>query len=124
MSAAAAYAFVFLTIVLTVYGQFAIKWQVLSVQALPATSGGKLAYIAQLLTSPLIISAIGAAFLASLCWMLAMTRLQLSHAYPMTALTFVLVVIGSSIIFDEPISTLKLCGLALIIAGIVVGSQG
>jgi multidrug transporter EmrE-like cation transporter len=124
MSAAAAYALVFLTVLLTVYGQFAIKWQVLSAQALPATSGGKLAYMAQLLTSPLIISAIAAAFLASLCWMLAMTRLQLSHAYPMTALTFVLVVIGSSIFFDEPISTLKLCGLALIIAGITVGSQG
>ena len=40
---------------------------------------------------PWIITAFIAAFLASVTWMLAMTRLQISHAYPMTALTFVVV---------------------------------
>lgn len=124
MSAMTAYALVLLTVLLTVYGQFAIKWQVLASKQIPASWDERIAYITHLLLSPLVISAIAAAFLASISWMIAMSRLQLSHAYPMTALTFVLVVIGSNYMFHEPLSPLKIFGLMLIVAGIVVGSQG
>ncbi len=124
MTLVASYALVLLTILLTVFGQFAIKWQVLASGPIPAGTQGRIAFVLHLLLTPLVIAAVAAAFLASVSWMLAMTRLPLSHAYPMTALTFVLVVLGSNYVFNEPISTLKICGLILIVAGIVVGSRG
>lgn len=119
-----AYCLVFCTVFLTVCGQFIIKWQVLRAGTLPAAPEEKLRFILQLLLNPWVVGAFVAAFLASITWMLAMTKLQLSHAYPMTALTFVLVVLGSAIAFSEPITLLKLIGLVLIVAGIFVGSQG
>lgn len=118
------YFYILLTIILTVYGQIVIKWQVLKVGALPEGLVGKVDFMVQLLLNPWILSALAAAFLASFFWMAAMTKLQLSHAYPFMGLTFVVVMLASSFFFHEPISTLKIIGVALIVLGLVVGSQG
>jgi multidrug transporter EmrE-like cation transporter len=56
--------------------------------------------------------------------MAAMTKLELSHAYPFVSLAFVLVVLCSAWLFNEPLNMTKLAGLALICIGIVIGSQG
>lgn len=118
------YAYIFLTIVLTVYGQIAIKWQVLKAGSLPEALPDKLAFICLLLLNPWIISALAAALLASVFWMAAMTRLQLSHAYPFMSLAFVLILMASGLFFHEAITPLKIAGVALIVLGIIVGSQG
>ncbi|UHQ20007.1 EamA family transporter [Lysobacter sp. KIS68-7] len=119
-----AYCLVLTTVLLTVSGQFLLKWQVLRAGALPADASERLHFLLRLLLNPWVLSAFAAAFLASVTWMMAMTKLQLSHAYPMTALTFALVVFGSAVLFHEPVTPLKVVGLVLIVAGIVVGSQG
>lgn len=124
MKAASAYGFVLLTIVLTVYGQLVVKWQVGLASRGGIPGGGKLAFVAELLLNPWIISSFAAAFLAAASWMLAMTKLDLSHAYPFMASTFVLVAAGSWLWFAEPITAPKLAGLSLIVLGIVIGSRG
>lgn len=118
------YFYIFLTIALTVYGQLIIKWQVLKAGALPDPLGDKIAFLLQLLLNPWILSALFAAFLASFCWMAAMTKLQLSHAYPFMGLTFVLVLFASGVFFQEPVTTLKIVGVTLIVLGLAVASQG
>ncbi|PKO70592.1 MAG: hypothetical protein CVU22_00330 [Betaproteobacteria bacterium HGW-Betaproteobacteria-16] len=118
------YVFVACTILLTVYGQLIIKWQVLAAGDVPTDGGDKIWFILQLLSNLWIISALIAAFLASLTWMAAMTKLQLSHAYPFMSLAFVLVVVFSSWFFNEPITTPKVVGVALVMLGLAVGSQG
>lgn len=118
------YFYIALTILLTVFGQIAIKWQVTQAGNLPAEFDQKIIFLGKLLINPWIMSALFAALLASVAWMAALTRLQLSHAYPFMSISFVLVLILSAMIFHEPIGTYKMVGMALIIAGIVIGSQG
>lgn len=118
------YFYVLLTILLTVYGQIVIKWQVLKVGSLPQETADKILFMLQLLLNPWIVSALAAAFLASFFWMAAMTKLQLSHAYPFMGLTFVVVMLASGFFFHEPITTLKVVGVALIVLGLTVASQG
>jgi multidrug transporter EmrE-like cation transporter len=118
------YLYVAGTILLTSYGQLIIKWQVAAAGPFPGTTLGKLEFLARLLLNPWIVSALLAAFAAVILWMAAMTRLDLSHAYPFMSLAFVLVVLGSAWFFHEPLTLLKVTGLALICAGIVIGSQG
>lgn len=118
------YLYVVLTILFTVYGQLVLKWQVGQAGNLPATSGEKIFFLVSLLLNPWIVSGFMAAFMASLCWMAAMTKFDLSHVYPFMGLTFVLVLIGSGIFFGETISPLKITGTALIVLGIIVASQG
>ena len=118
------YAYVFLTIFLTVYGQIAIKWQVAAAGPFPADPQGKVLFLAKLLLNPWVMSALAAALLAAVSWMAAMTKLDLSHAYPFMSLAFILVLVFSALIFHEPVTLPKVAGLVLICAGIVVGSQG
>lgn len=118
------YFYIFLTIALTVYGQIVLKWQVIGVGQFPHNLSDKIFFLARLLLNPWVLSGFFAAFLASLAWMAAMTKLDLSHAYPFMSLNFVLVIILSSAFFHEAITAPKIIGLGLIILGIVVGSRG
>lgn len=114
------YLFIALMIGLTLYGQFALKWQVSLAGPLPADAGSQLHYVVGLLLSPWVISGLAAAFLASVCWMLALTKLELSRAYPFTALSLVLVVFASALFFGETLNAGKVAGATLIVAGVFV----
>ena len=118
------YAYVACTILLTVYGQIIIKWQVMDAGPFPDAVTDKLWFLAKLLINPWIVSALAAALLAAVAWMAAMTKLDLSHAYPFTSLAFVLVTLASGVVFHEPVGGLKIAGIALICLGIAIGSQG
>lgn len=118
------YFYILCTILLTVYGQLIIKWQVIKAGVFPESGAEKIVFLLQLLLNPWVISAFFAALLASVTWMAAMTKLQLSHAYPFMSLAFVLVLIFSGILFHEPISSPKIVGTVLVIIGLIIGSQG
>ncbi len=122
MSYVTSYIMVLMTILFGVYGQLILKSRVLRAGAFPVDLQDKLFFILKLFLDPWVISAFVGAFLASLCWMAAMTRLPLSKAYPFTSLTFVMILILSSVFFNEPITLTKVLGLAFIICGIVISS--
>lgn len=118
------YFYIALTILFTVYGQLILKWQVSQAGVLPDAFSAKIAFLFGLLMNPWILSGFIAAFLASLSWMAAMTKFNLSHAYPFMGLSFVLVLFGSGFFFGEAISAMKIAGTALIVLGIIIASQG
>ncbi len=118
------YFYLAMTILLTVYGQLIFKWRVAGAGPLPDDWGGKLSYIGTLLLEPWILSGFAAAFLASLFWILAVSRLELSHAYPFMSLNFVLVFLFAAVFFHEAVTPAKLIGLGLIVAGLVVAGRG
>jgi multidrug transporter EmrE-like cation transporter len=118
------YVYVACTVLLTVYGQLVIKWQVAGAGSLPAETADKVWFLANLLVNPWIMSALAAALLAAVSWMAAMTKLDLSHAYPFLSAVFVLVPLASVLLFHEPVTAPKVIGLALIVAGILVGGRG
>ncbi len=112
------------TVLLTVYGQLVVKWQVASAAGRGGDPADRAAFLLVLLANPWVLSALAAAFGAALCWMLAMVKLDLSHAYPFVALSFVLVLFLSALLLGEPLSWTKALGTLLIVAGVAVGSQG
>jgi multidrug transporter EmrE-like cation transporter len=118
------YFYVSMTIFFTVYGQLVLKWQVNEAGQLPVDLGGKIFFLFKLLLNPWIISGFVSAFVAALSWMAAMTKFELSYAYPFVSITFVLVVLSGAIFFNEPLSWPKIAGMVLIVGGILVGSQG
>lgn len=124
MTTKMAWAMVACTVLLTTYGQLVLKWQV-SAPAPPWLDfASRLPPLLQLLLRPWVISAFVAAFAASLCWMLALSRLDLSQAYPFMALNFLLVCALAVPLFGEQITAARLVGLGLVIVGLVFISQG
>lgn len=120
----AGFAYVLGTVLFTVYGQIVVKWQVAKAGALPATLSEKVPFLFVLILNPWIMSGILAGFFALVCWLAAMTKFELSYAYPFMSLAFVFVLILSAVLFHEPLTVAKILGVLLIIAGIIVGSRG
>jgi drug/metabolite transporter (DMT)-like permease len=112
------------TVILTGYGQLVLKWQVNLAAPAPFSFANNWPPLIVLLLRPWVISAFVAAFGASLCWMLALQRLQLSKAYPFMALNFVVVSLMAVPLFGEIMTPTKIAGLLIIVFGLIVLSQG
>ena len=118
------FAYILGTILCTVYGQIVVKWQVPKAGALPASFSERIAFLLHLFLNPWILSSTAAGFGALLCWLAALTKFELSYAYPFMSLAFVLVLVLSALLFHEALTTAKILGVLLIVAGIIVGSRG
>lgn len=118
------YLYIFATIIFTVYGQLMLKWRIVKFGAFPADAFDKVKFLFFLFLDPGILSGFVAGFLASLAWMAAMTKFDLSHAYPFMSLNFVVVLLLSAWILTEPMTLQKVLGVALIVLGTVVAARG
>lgn len=116
--------YIVFTIFFTVYSQLVMRWQVSAAGEIPADGHGKLYFIAALLIKPWVASGIIATFLAGISWMLAMTRFEISYAYPFVSLNYVIVLVASIFLFNESFSLPKIVGTVLVMVGIVVISKG
>ncbi len=114
------YIYVLLTIILTVYGQLVLKWRMNIKGRLPSAFADKVKFMFNAYLDPWVLSGFGVAFLASITWAMAMTKLQLSQAYPFMSLSYILVFFMSVLIFKESVTAFKIGGYLLIIAGIVL----
>ena len=114
---------IFGCIVCTVYGQLVLKWRLSALGPMPAGFIGKMGYLAHALLDPFILSGFGAAFIASLFWMYAMTKFEVSFAYPFMSLAFIAVLLLSALLFHETLTFGKILGICLICLGILASSR-
>lgn len=114
------YLYILLTVLLTSYGQLVLKWRMNQYEGMPELLIDKVIYFVRLFKDVYILSSFAAAFIASLTWMAALTKFELSFAYPFMSLSFVMVLIASYFLLNEGLSMNKLVGVLLIVTGIVI----
>ena len=116
------YLYIFGTILFTVYGQIILKWRITKLSwSLPDGSFADMifAYL-RLLFDPFILSGFFSAFLASICWTLAMTKFEITFAYPFMSLAPAIVFVLGVFLLNEAFTYGKIIGLLFIIAGIII----
>ena len=106
-----------LTVAFTVLGQLLVKKGMVAVGA-AGEAKNVVETIFRGFTNFYVIAGLGGALCAAACWLLALTKMPLSHAYPFIAFTFVLVPVGAKLIFGEDISMARWIGIAFIIIGV------
>ena len=116
--------YIFSTIFFTVYSQLIMRWQVSLAGPLPERLLEKFFYIGNLLLNPWVLTGIVATFFAGVSWMLAMTKFEISYAFPFVSLNYILVLLLGFILFQESISITKILGSALVLLGIIVIARG
>jgi multidrug transporter EmrE-like cation transporter len=57
-------------------------------------------------------------------WIVALSRTELSFAYPFIALGFVATTLAGAWLLNEPVSTMRWGGVGLIVAGVVLAARG
>jgi drug/metabolite transporter (DMT)-like permease len=81
-----------------------------------------LSELIKLVFNPVVFAGLTLYFIGTVLWLIALSKTTLNFAYPFTALTFVLVMVSSRVIFLENIPTLRYFGIILIIVGLLVSS--
>lgn len=116
------YLYIFFTLFFTIYGQLILKWRIGKLSfALPETGLlDKLSALFRLIFDPFIFSGFVSAFIASLFWMAAMTKFQITEAYPFMSLAPAIVFLLGVWLLNETFTWGKVLGLVLIMVGIVV----
>lgn len=116
------YIFIFGTILFTVYGQMILKWR-LNILQFKIPNGGVADIVsgfAKIIFDPFILSGFLAAFVASIFWMAAMTKFEITYAYPFMSLSPALVFLLGVLFLGEAFTMGKLLGLVIIVMGIIV----
>lgn len=112
------------TVLFTVYGQLILKWRIVNYGAMPEEFSAKFVFLFKLLFDPYIFSGFMAAFIASFFWMAAMTKFDLSHAYPIIVGGLALITSAFAIVFlKEALTMYKILGICFIILGVYFVSK-
>jgi drug/metabolite transporter (DMT)-like permease len=114
------YFYVIGTLLLTVYGQVILKWRVNHMSDMPEGFYNKIFFLFKAILDPFILSGFLAAFIASLLWIAAMTKIEITRAYPFMSLSPALVFIFGIFFLGETFTKGKVIGLILIISGIII----
>ncbi len=114
--------FIGLTIFLTVIGQISVKWG-MSQSPIPLHST-PFQVLLNLVTNIGFMAGMLCALLAAVSWAVAISRVKLSFAYPFTALSIVLVLALTPLVFGEYVPPSRWLGVAIVAVGIFIAAQG
>lgn len=71
-------------------------------------------------TSPYILSGIGCYVVSVVVWILALSRVEVSIAYPMLSVGYVLNAAAAWYLFGEAVTPMRLVGIGIIILGVFI----
>lgn len=116
------YLYIFATLFFTVYGQLIMKWRISKIHFLLPETGivDKFVALIRLIFDPFVFSGFASAFVASLFWMAAMSKFEITEAYPFMSLAPAIVFLLAVFFMGETFTIGKVIGLILIIIGTVV----
>jgi multidrug transporter EmrE-like cation transporter len=111
---------ILLSVTSGVAGQLALKVGVAHVGAGAIEVAGPVSTLITAFRSPLVWLGLALYGLGALAWILVLTRLDLSLAYPFLALNFVLIAVVSRLFLGEAIPSLRWGGILVICFGILL----
>lgn len=97
-------------------GQVILK---LGANNLAETHSSFLHYLLEVLKLPEIWAGLFLFGMSFLIWIKVLTKAELSFAYPLVSLSYIVVVVLSYFIFHESITVLKVIGIAFILIGAI-----
>jgi len=115
---------VFLSISLAVVGQLLLKMGMLRIGRFSLNISTLVQQYTRILLNPFVIAGIVSFALSMLVWLYVLSRLELSTAYPLVALNYVLILFASHFLLKETITPTKIMGVAVIVLGVFLISRG
>jgi multidrug transporter EmrE-like cation transporter len=105
-----------ISILLSAFAQLLMKIGMTAVRL--AADGGSLLLAAAL--NPFVLGGLCAYGVSAVLWLLVLSRVPLSLAYPLVSLAFIAVVVLSALVLHEPVSATRIAAVALIVCGVIV----
>ena len=115
--------FVVISLLLTIYGQIIIKYRINLYPKVPDDVIPKIKSVLRFFLDPYILSGLFAALIASFFWMLALTNLSITRAYPIMASAPIIILIFGVFTLNESLTAGKIIGAILIFVGIILSAK-
>ena len=106
-----------------VTGQLVLKKAMMGIGVLTPTASAVPSIVMRIALSPLVIAGMSCYVLGSFFWLIALSRVQLSFAYPFASLSYVLIFVATYYFFGETINAWRLAGMAVICLGVLLISR-
>lgn len=82
-----------------------------------------LPFLGRLATNPFVIGGLALYAGGTIFWLAALSRVDLSYAYPFASLSYVVMLLAAWILFDEHITPLRLLGTLIVGIGVMLISR-
>jgi drug/metabolite transporter (DMT)-like permease len=115
---------ILLSVVCGVAGQLTLKSGMTQVGRIGVESLAEPIQLAlRVLTSPLVVIGLCLYVLGAACWLIVLSRVPLSLAYPVLALSYAFTPVLAWLILGENVPSLRWLGVAVICVGVVLVSR-
>ena len=115
---------IFIAVAIGVTGQLSLKMGMNHVGTIDGTSvAHPIETLSSVFRSPMVWVGLALYGLGAVAWLIVLSRLDLSFAYPFLALSYAITPILAWRLLDEPVSGLRWLGIAVIILGVVIVSR-
>jgi drug/metabolite transporter (DMT)-like permease len=104
-------------------GQIILKKGMSSMGPLTLTANDFLPIIWRMFTNPFVVIGLAVYGFSTILWLTALSRVDLSYAYPFASLGYVIMLFASWQLFHENISVLRLIGCGVVILGVILISR-
>jgi uncharacterized membrane protein len=114
---------IILSVSLAALGQLLLKLGMIKVGRVSSLASAP-SMILNALLNPMVLSGLAVFGISALSWLIVLSRVRLSIAYPMVSLGYVAVVFFSWLIFKESVKPITIVGCLTIGVGVFLISRG
>ncbi len=109
-----------ISIGLLVAGQTLLKYGLMRAGGVSFASGNIAHGLRVILTSPYLILGFAAYGVSALLWLDVLSKLDISYAFPLVSLTYVITLFVGRFLFHETITLSRILGVLVIIGGVIL----
>lgn len=113
----------FVAIPLSVTGELLLKYGMNQHGLFTLGASGLFPSLVRIFTNPLILAGFAFIFSGSIFWLSVISRVELSYAYPMLSLSYILTMGASWFLFGENVTPIRIGGALIICLGVYVVSR-
>lgn len=117
------YCLILLSVFCCVCGQLMMKTGMTAVGRLTLETLFSLATFSRILTTPFVLGGLCFYVVSMLSWFVVLSRIELSFAYPMLGLNYVLILLFSWLVLGEHVTLVRTAGVLLIFLGVILISR-
>ena len=114
---------IIISILLSVSAQILLKHGMSSQSVVQALSTGPVESVLSIITNISVLLGLSAYVASVGFWLIVLSRLEVSKAYPFVGLGFILTMLFAYFFLNEPITAMKLVGTSFVFLGIILVSM-
>lgn len=115
--------YILISVLLSATGQILLKNGMNKIGTITLSANDLPNILLRMATNPFVIIGIGVYVAGTVFWLSALSRVDLSYAYPFASLSYIVMLIASWQLFSESITPMRLAGTFVVIMGVFLISR-